>query len=78
MSRRTYSKSECHLCGDLVSTAGAAKVAHKRKHARAGLLVEMYSRILDRNEFFTPEQAQGYIDATTPQENYANWMKVNS
>lgn len=78
MSRRTYPKDKCPLCDEYVSTAGAATVAHKRKHAREGLLVEMWSPILDKNEFFSPKQAQKYAEATTPQGNYANWTKVNS
>lgn len=76
MSRRTYMQSECNICGERVSHAGVARASHNRKHVREGLLVEMYSRILDKNEFFTPEQAQKYLDATTPQENYASWVKV--
>lgn len=78
MSRRTYPKAQCGLCEAWISNAGAAKVAHSRMHAREGRLVEMYSRILDKTEFFTPEQAKGYAEATTPQENYANWMRVNA
>lgn len=76
MSRRTYSTEKCPSCEGYVSTAGAARVSHKRKHVREGLLVEMWSPILDRNEFFTPEQAQKYAEATTPQGNYANWVAV--
>lgn len=76
MSRRTYPKSKCRICEEYVSTAGAAKVSHKRKHAREGLLVEMWSPILDRNDFFSPEKTQEYMDATTPQGNYAEWRKV--
>ena len=75
MSRRTYTQSKCDICEEYVSIAGAAKVSHQRKHAREGLLVEMWSPILGRNDFFSPEQAQKYMEATTPQENYANWTK---
>lgn len=75
MSRRTYTQSKCDICEEYVSHAGAARTSHNRKHAREGLLVEMHSPILEKNEFFTPEQAQKYLDATTPQENYANWTK---
>lgn len=76
MSRAAYSKAPCAVCDELISTAGAARASHKRKHVREGKLVEMHSPILDRTEFFAPSVAQRYREATTPQENYACWSDV--
>lgn len=37
---RSYTKDLCDYCDELVSNAGAARVAHLRGHVRAGLLEE--------------------------------------
>lgn len=74
MSRRTYPRRACFVCHEDVSIAGGAQAAHKRKHAKEGNLVALYSRVLDKTDYFTPERAQAYLDGTT--KNYANWMKV--
>lgn len=71
---RTYSSEECSVCHENVSSAGAARSSHKRKHVREGTLVALYSRVLDRTDYFPPEQAQGYLNGTV--KNYANWMEV--
>lgn len=76
MSRAAYSKSPCGVCDELISTAGAARASHMRRHVREGKLVEMHSSILDKTEFFAPSVAQRYREATTPQENYACWSDV--
>ena len=37
---RTYSDRWCYICGHDVSAAGAAWVAHCRKHVREGKMIE--------------------------------------
>lgn len=37
---RPYGRSTCHVCKQEITNAGAARAAHMRKHARAGLLIE--------------------------------------
>lgn len=76
MSSRTYARRTCHVCNELVSSAGAAWAAHSRKHAKAGELVALYSPVLEKTEYFTPEQARKYDDASHP--NPAQWRKAES
>lgn len=76
MSGRTYAQSKCPVCKEYVSNAGAARASHNRKHAKEGTLVALYSRVLDRTDYFTPERAQAYLDGTV--KNYANWLEVAS
>lgn len=73
MGRASYSRRKCLVCGEHVSAAGAAQAAHNRKHVREGRLVELYSPVLDRTEFFTPERAQAYLTGAV--KNYANWIE---
>lgn len=40
-SQNTYCKVQCHLCGKLISSAGAAKASHFRKHVREGIAFEI-------------------------------------
>lgn len=40
MSRAAYSCATCRTCKKDVTMAGAARVAHMRKHVREGFLVE--------------------------------------
>lgn len=47
---RTYSLRLCYTCRRHVSTAGAAYVAHMRKHVREGLLTEHLYYMSDGTE----------------------------
>lgn len=43
---RTYTRYNCEVCGKRISTAGAGRTAHYRKHVREG---KMSEKLIDFN-----------------------------
>jgi len=75
MSLRTYPRTQCHICGEFVTTAGAGSIAHKKRHVRESKMVAMYSRVLDKTEYMRPETAKSYESGELA--NYANFFRIN-
>jgi nitrate/TMAO reductase-like tetraheme cytochrome c subunit len=51
MSRSAYSRTECWVCGKVISTNGFAQTNHQRKHVREGILKEVHPDMLSGIRF---------------------------
>lgn len=55
-----YSTIKCHICGQEISSGGAARTAHMRKHVRLGEAVEVKKN--GKLEFHKPGMEQIYVE----------------